>query len=118
MRISDWSSDVCSSDLMEMAVQVRNQIETGIREGMPRGEFVPHFEPQVDIASGRLIGFEMLMRWESPEYGLIPPERFIPVAEESGLIGELSLQVIREEIGRASCRERLCQYVSIPVVRV
>src|SRR3546814_14582531 len=36
------------------------------------------------------------MRWESPEYGLIPPERFIPVAEESGLIGELSLQVIRE----------------------
>ncbi len=80
---------------MEMAVQVRNQIETGIREGMPRGEFVPHFEPQVDIASGRLIGFEMLMRWESPEYGMIPPERFIPVAEESGLIGELSLQVIR-----------------------
>ena len=81
---------------MEMAVQVRNQIETGIREGMPRGEFIPHFEPQVDIASGRLIGFEMLMRWESPEYGMIPPERFIPVAEESGLIGELSLQVIRE----------------------
>ena len=81
---------------MEMAVQVRNQIETGIRDGMPRGEFVPHFEPQVDIASGRLIGFEMLMRWESPEYGMIPPERFIPVAEESGLIGELSLKVIRE----------------------
>lgn len=79
---------------MEMAVQVRNQIETGIRSGMPRGEFVPHFEPQVDIASGRLLGFEMLMRWESPEHGLIPPERFIPVAEESGLIGELSLQVI------------------------
>jgi len=86
---------------MEMAVQVRNQIETGIREGMPRGEFVPHFEPQVDIASGRLIGFEMLMRWESPEYGMIPPERFIPVAEESGLIGELSLQVIREAMEAA-----------------
>ncbi|MBO9697840.1 MAG: EAL domain-containing protein [Sphingopyxis sp.] len=81
---------------MEMAVQVRNQIETGIRNGMPRGEFVPHFEPQVDIASGRLLGFEMLMRWESPEHGMIPPERFIPVAEESGLIGDLSLQVIRE----------------------
>jgi diguanylate cyclase (GGDEF)-like protein len=86
---------------MEMAVQVRNQIETGIREGMPRGEFIPHFEPQVDIASGRLIGFEMLMRWESPEYGMIPPERFIPVAEESGLIGELSLQVIREAMEAA-----------------
>jgi len=81
---------------MEMAVQVRNQIETGIRDGMPRGEFLPYFEPQVDIATGRLVGFEMLMRWESPEYGLIPPERFIPVAEESGLIGELSLQVIKQ----------------------
>ncbi len=86
---------------MEMAVQVRNQIETGIRKGMPRGEFVPHFEPQVDIASGRLMGFEMLMRWESPEYGMIPPERFIPIAEESGLIGELSLQVIREAMAIA-----------------
>ena len=81
---------------MEMAVQVRNQIETGIREGMPRGEFLPYFEPQVDIASGRLVGFEMLMRWNSPENGIIPPERFIPLAEESGLIGELSLHVIRE----------------------
>jgi diguanylate cyclase (GGDEF)-like protein len=81
---------------MEMAVQIRNQIETGIRDGMPRGEFIPYFEPQVDIASGRLLGFEMLMRWESPEYGLIPPERFIPVAEESGLIGELSLRVVRD----------------------
>ena len=81
---------------MEMAVQVRNQIETGIREGMPRGEFLPYFEPQVDIASGRLVGFEMLMRWNSPENGIIPPERFIPIAEESGLIGELSLHVIRE----------------------
>ncbi len=86
---------------MEMAVQVRNQIETGIRDGMPRGEFVAHFEPQVDIASGRLLGFEMLMRWESREYGLIPPERFIPVAEESGLIGELSLQVVRQAMEAA-----------------
>lgn len=83
---------------MEMAVQVRNQIETGIREGMPRGEFIPYFEPQVDIASGKLVGFEMLMRWDSPEQGLIPPDRFIPIAEESGLIGELSMMVIRDAL--------------------
>jgi diguanylate cyclase (GGDEF)-like protein len=86
---------------MEMAVQVRNQIETGIREGMPRGEFIPYFEPQVDIASGRLAGFEMLMRWDSRQYGMIPPERFIPIAEESGLIGELSLMVIRQAMETA-----------------
>lgn len=83
---------------MEMAVQVRNQIEMGIRSGMPRGEFAPYFEPQVDIATGRLVGFEMLMRWESPEYGMIPPDRFIPVAEDSGLIGELSLRVIGQAL--------------------
>src|SRR3546814_19202359 len=41
------------------------------------------------------MGFEMLRRWESPEHGMIPPERFIPIAEESGLIGELSLHVVR-----------------------
>ena len=79
---------------MEMAVQVRNQIETGIRSGMPRDEFVPFFEPQVDIATGRIVGFEMLMRWDSPEHGMIGPDRFIPVAEDSGLIGELSLRVV------------------------
>ncbi|HMO77318.1 MAG TPA: EAL domain-containing protein, partial [Sphingopyxis sp.] len=88
---------------MEMAVQVRNQIETGIRSGMTKGEFVPYFEPQVDIATGRLVGFEMLMRWDSPEHGMIHPDRFIPVAEESGLIGELSLRVIAQamEIARS-----------------
>ncbi|WP_033074609.1 putative bifunctional diguanylate cyclase/phosphodiesterase [Sphingopyxis sp. MWB1] len=86
---------------MEMAVQVRNQIENGIRDGMPRGEFIPYFEPQVDMATGRLVGFEMLMRWDSPEQGLVPPERFIPIAEESGLIGELSLQVIRQAMNIA-----------------
>src|SRR3546814_19040525 len=41
------------------------------------------------------MGVEMLMRWDSPEHGMIPPERFIPIAEESGLIGELSLHVVR-----------------------
>lgn len=83
---------------MEMAVKARNQIEIGIREGMPRGEFLPYFEPQVEIASGKLVGFEMLMRWDSPQYGMIAPDKFIPVAEKSGLIGELSLHVIRKAL--------------------
>src|SRR3546814_11811464 len=71
---------------------------SGIRTGMPRGEFFPYFEPQVDIATGRLMGFEMLMRWDSPDHGMTPPERFIPIAEESGLIGELSLHVVRDAL--------------------
>src|SRR3546814_14171911 len=75
---------------MAMAVQARNQIETGIRAGMPRGEFIPYFEPQVAIATGRLSGFEMLMRWDSPEHRMIPPERFTPTAQETRQNGATS----------------------------
>lgn len=81
---------------MELAVQDRNQIESGIRDGMPRGEFVPYFEPQVDLVTGALKGFEMLMRWHSPQLGLVMPDRFIPIAEASGLIAELSTDVTRK----------------------
>jgi diguanylate cyclase (GGDEF)-like protein len=83
---------------MELAVQDRNQIENGIRDGLPRGEFVPYFEPQVDLATGELRGFEMLMRWHSPQLGLVMPDRFIGVAEASGLIAELSMAVIRSAL--------------------
>ena len=83
---------------MELAVQDRNQIENGIRDGLPRGEFVPYFEPQVDIATGALKGFEMLMRWHSPQLGLVMPDRFIPIAESSGLIAELSNDVTRRAL--------------------
>jgi diguanylate cyclase (GGDEF)-like protein len=80
---------------MELAVQDRNQIETGIRDGLPRGEFIPYFEPQVDIATGELKGFEMLMRWHSPQLGLVMPDRFIPIAESAGLIADMSAAVTR-----------------------
>jgi diguanylate cyclase (GGDEF)-like protein len=83
---------------MEHAVQDRNLIETGIRDGMPRGEFVPYFEPQVDVATGALKGFEMLMRWHSPQLGLVLPDRFIGIAEASGLIAELSMAVTRQAL--------------------
>lgn len=83
---------------MELAVQDRNQIENGIRDGLPRGEFVPYFEPQVDIATGALKGFEMLMRWHSPQLGLVMPDRFIPIAESAGLIAELSADVTRQAL--------------------
>lgn len=81
---------------MEAAVQDRNLIENGIREGMPRGEFVPYFEPQIDLATGTLKGFEMLMRWHSPHLGLVMPDRFIAIAEASGLIADLSMAVTRK----------------------
>jgi diguanylate cyclase (GGDEF)-like protein len=81
---------------MERELEARNAIEAGLRTGIPAGEIVPYFEPQIDLVTQSLRGFEMLARWEHPERGIVSPEEFIPVAEESGLIGDLSLAVLRQ----------------------
>ncbi|MGK2908963.1 MAG: putative bifunctional diguanylate cyclase/phosphodiesterase [Sphingobium sp.] len=80
---------------MEQELQHRNAIEANMRGGIAAGEFVPYYEPQVDLTTGELLGFEMLARWESPLLGLVVPDQFIPIAEESGMIGDLSLAVMR-----------------------
>ncbi len=86
---------------MERELQVRNDTEIGLRNGVPRGEFVPFFEQQIDLTTGRLHGFEMLARWEHPTRGLILPDDFIGVAEESGMIADLSLSVMRHALSEA-----------------
>lgn len=80
---------------MEVALHRRNNLEAAMRLGIPRGEFIPYFEQQIDIATGKLLGFEMLARWQSAS-GIIPPDEFIPLAEECGLIGDLSISVMRQ----------------------
>ncbi len=83
-------------DSMENDLRFRNQLETGIRRGLQERQFVPFYEQQVDLDTGELVGFEMLARWQSPELGLISPEIFIPVAEDLGVIGELSEQLMEQ----------------------
>ncbi len=80
---------------MERELRARNNIESGIREGIPLGHFMPFYEQQVELSTGRLKGFEMLARWESPTHGMISPEVFIPIAEECGLITDLSFYLMR-----------------------
>jgi diguanylate cyclase (GGDEF)-like protein len=79
---------------MESELRFRNQLETGIRRGINNKEFIPYYEQQVDIQTGELVGFEMLARWQSEQLGLVSPEIFIPVAEEMGLITQLSEQLM------------------------
>ena len=86
---------------MERELQQRNDVEEGLRHGIPRGEFVPYFEQQIDLTTGRLHGFEMLARWEHPSRGLIPPDLFITVAEETGMISDLSLAIMRVALAEA-----------------
>jgi len=81
---------------MERELKMRNDLEMGLRSAIPAQQIVPYFEQQVDLSTGRLHGFEVLARWEHPTRGLISPELFIPIAEETGLIAELSLSVMRQ----------------------
>ncbi|HYJ29504.1 MAG TPA: EAL domain-containing protein [Allosphingosinicella sp.] len=81
---------------MQRELESRNAIETGLRRGIPAGEFVPYFEQQIDLISGTLHGFEMLARWDDPERGIVGPDEFIGIAEECGLIGDLSIAVMRQ----------------------
>ncbi|MGL5839364.1 MAG: putative bifunctional diguanylate cyclase/phosphodiesterase [Sphingorhabdus sp.] len=83
---------------MEVELRTRNSLEADIRAAIPNEEFVPYFEQQVDLATGELSGFEMLARWVSPVRGLISPDEFIPVAEETGMIGDLSMSIIRKSM--------------------
>jgi diguanylate cyclase (GGDEF)-like protein len=87
---------------MERALVAHGEIEQGIRFGLEHGQFVPYFEPQVDLATGAIVGFEVLARWNHPLSGIIAPDVFIPVAEEIGLIGRLSEQVIGEALREAT----------------
>ena len=82
-------------------VQERNGLEAGVRAGLAAGELVPYFEQQIDLASGTLRGFEMLARWRHPRRGLVAPDEFISIAENCGLIGELSLSVMRQALTEA-----------------
>ena len=87
---------------MERALVAHSEIEQGIRFGLEHDQFVPYFEPQVDLATGAITGFEVLARWNHPLSGIIGPDVFIPVAEEIGAIGKLSEKIIRVALTQAA----------------
>jgi diguanylate cyclase (GGDEF)-like protein len=86
---------------MQRELQSRNEKEEDLRKGIPEGEIVPYFEQQIDMVTGNLEGFEMLARWQHPEKGLVVPDEFISIAEECGLIGDLSMSVMRQAMAEA-----------------
>ncbi len=85
-------------DTMETELRYRCELEAGIRVGIARGEFVPYYEQQVDLTTGEILGFEMLARWHSPAFGVIAPDVFIPIAEEIGLIADMSECLIAQAL--------------------
>lgn len=97
---------------MNTSVGARLSLEQRLRRALRDGEFLLHYQPQVEIGTGRIVGMEALVRWHDPDVGLVPPSAFIPVAEESGLIGPLSEWVLRE-----ACRQNKAWQDDGPAVR-
>jgi len=80
---------------MDARAQSRRKIEIELREAIQREVLQPHYQPLVDLATGRITGLEALARWPHPERGMIPPSEFIPVAEDTGLITSLGRLMLR-----------------------
>jgi diguanylate cyclase (GGDEF)-like protein/PAS domain S-box-containing protein len=85
---------------MNASVGARMDVERRLRRALRDSEFLLHYQPQIDLRTGEIVGMEALVRWMDPEFGLVSPGAFIPVAEECGLIGPLSEWVLRE-----ACRQ-------------
>ena len=80
---------------------------TELRRGIDRGEIVPYFQPIVELTTGHVTGFEALARWLHPERGLLAPDQFLPMAEETGLIDDIGASILRDSLAQvASWRAR------------
>jgi len=74
------------SEALNTKLAHREELEVGLRHALVRNEFALHYQPRIDLSTGRLIGLEALLRWQHPRFGLLPPARFLPILESSGLI--------------------------------
>ena len=83
-----------SHDATVLTLRTTNEL----RRGLERGEIVPYYQPVVELDSGRLMGFEVLARWRHPDRGLLGPDQFLPMAEETGLIGDVGSAVLRQSL--------------------
>ena len=91
---------VFSASMSELAAE-KYQMEAALRRALEENRFRMHYQPKIDIPTGRVTGVEALIRWEHPELGLIYPDRFIPLAEETGLIIAIGKWTLTEVCARA-----------------
>ncbi|MEJ5278799.1 EAL domain-containing protein [Pseudomonas sp. MYb541] len=109
------------TDDMNHRAQHRQNLESAIRQALEREEFELHYQPKLDLKSGRIVGAEALIRWFQPRSGWVSPADFIPVAEDSGLIVRLTQWVLRQaceqaQAWRAMGLAPLCISVNISAI--
>ncbi|WP_342618329.1 EAL domain-containing protein [Rhodoferax sp. GW822-FHT02A01] len=97
------------NDELQARASRRMQIESDLRVALREKQLFVHYQPQVSLVTGRLVGVEALARWHHPEYGMLSPLEFIPIAEDSRLIGELGRQVLR-----SACQQLAAWAVALP----
>ena len=86
---------------LERELTDRVKLEEDIRRGIERGEFIPFFQPLIDLSTRELVGFEALARWRSPTRGFLEAETFIDAAEKTGLVGPLTIAVVEQALNEA-----------------
>jgi diguanylate cyclase (GGDEF)-like protein len=87
-----YTQDMSSRTAERLALEIK------LRDGLDKDEFVLHYQPKIDTRTGQLLGVEALLRWESPELGLVPPAKFIPLMEETGIIVEAGRWALRRAL--------------------
>lgn len=90
------------AEAMNVAAFERLILENSLRRGLERGEFLLYYQPQVSMQTGDITGAEALIRWQHPEMGMVSPDRFIPLAEETGFIVEIGAWVVQEAARQAA----------------
>ncbi len=107
---------ICRFFFADMDEGSRRQLnlDTALRRALERNEFILHYQPQLDLSTGRIIGAEALLRWQSRDYGLVSPLNFIPLLEENGMINTIGEWVLQE-----ACRlNRKWQDEGLPPLRM
>ncbi len=117
-RAKEQGKNTCQlyTETLNIAAVERMALQDSMHTGLERNEFLAYYQPRVDIQSGRILGTEALVRWQHPKLGLVSPDHFVPLAEETGLIVPVGEQVLR-----AACAQNRAwhdQGLGKPVVAV